>query len=90
MHGLFYGACLLLGIKIGNGFANHKISQHFFFFTKHFLLEKEPVLRKQNSFGKAFLFKKRFVLKEKQIGFLVWSYKQKIVACIYIMTESFK
>jgi len=30
-------------------------------------LEKEPVLRKQNSFGKAFLCKKRFVLKEKQI-----------------------
>ena len=54
MHGLFYGACLLLGIKIGNGFANHKISQHFFFFTK-----RKPVL------------------KEKQIGFLVWSYKHK-------------
>jgi hypothetical protein len=46
--------------------AETRLTQHFFFFTKHFLLEKEPVLRKQNSFGKAFLPKKRFVLKEKQ------------------------
>ena len=45
------------------------ISKHISSFTKHFLLEKEHVPRKQNSFGKAFLFKKRFVLKEKQKSF---------------------
>ena len=33
------------------------------------------MLRKSNnSFGKAFLFKKRFVLKEKKIGFRIFSY----------------
>ena len=57
------------------------LSKHFFFFTKHFLskertcAKKETLFAKQkaftekcyrNSFGKAFLSKKRFVLKEKQ------------------------
>ena len=45
------------------------ISKHISSFTKHFLLEKEPVLRKQNSFGKVIHFKKRFVRKEKQKSF---------------------
>ena len=57
------------------------LSKHFFFFTKHFLskertcAKKETLFAKQkafmekcyrSSFGKAFLSKKRFVLKEKQ------------------------
>ena len=57
------------------------LSKHFFFFTKHFLskertcAKKETLFAKQkaftekcyrSSFGKAFLFKKRFVLQEKQ------------------------
>ncbi|KAF5431953.1 putative membrane protein, partial [Candidatus Methanophagaceae archaeon] len=45
------------------------ISKHISSFTKHFLLEKEPVPRKQNSFGKVIHFKKRFVRKEKQKSF---------------------
>ena len=40
---------------------NHKITQHFFFFTK-----RKPVLKEKqqiSSFGKAFLFKKKFLVK---------------------------
>ena len=43
------------------------LSKHFFFFTKHFLSKERTCAKKDcNSFGKAFLSKKRFVLKEKQ------------------------
>jgi hypothetical protein len=38
----------------------------FSFSQNTFFLKKEPVLRKYSSFGKAFLSKKRFVLKEKK------------------------
>ena len=39
---------------------------HFFFFIKHFLSKERTCAKKEcNSFGKAFLSKKRFVLKEK-------------------------
>ncbi len=58
--------------------ANHKITQHynFSFLQNTFFLKKEPVLRKKYFFGKAFFSKEMFVLKEKQIGFLV-----KLFAC---------
>ena len=41
---------------------NHKITQHFFFFTK-----RKPVLKEKQicSFGKAFLSKKRFLVKSR-------------------------
>jgi uncharacterized membrane protein len=43
------------------------LSKLFFFFTKHFLSKERTCAKKDcNSFGKAFLSKKRFVLKEKQ------------------------
>jgi len=43
-------------------FYNHKITQHFFFFTK-----RKPVLKEKqiSSFGKAFLSKKRFLVKSR-------------------------
>jgi len=43
------------------------LSKHFFFFAKHFLSKERTCAKKEcNSFGKDFLSKKRFVLKEKQ------------------------
>jgi len=49
-------------------FITPQIAQHFFFFTKHFLSKERTCAKKEYvSFGKAFLPKKRFVLKEKQI-----------------------
>jgi len=49
-----------------------KLSSHFFFFTKHFLSKERTCAKKEYvSFGKAFLPKKRFVLKEKIIVSLV-------------------
>ena len=48
---------------------------HFFFFTKHFLSKERTCAKKEcNSFGKAFLSKKRFVLKEKNNGSEVRAY----------------
>jgi len=48
------------------------LSLHFFFFTKHFLSKERTCAKKEYvSFGKAFLPKKRFVLKEKIIVSLV-------------------
>jgi hypothetical protein len=49
--------------KVGSKMLTHKT---FSFSQNTFFLKKEPVLRKYSSFGKAFLSKKRFVLKEKQ------------------------
>ncbi len=45
---------------------NHKITQHFFFFTK-----RKPVLKEKQicSFGKAFLSKKRFIVKSRGFYF---------------------
>jgi hypothetical protein len=56
---------------------NHKITQHFFFFTK-----RKPVLKEKQicSFGKAFLSKKRFLVNSRGllIAICYWNdYKYK-------------
>ena len=45
-----------------SSFCNHKITQHFFFFRK-----RKPVLKEKQkcSFGKAFLFKKKFLVESR-------------------------
>jgi len=48
-------------------FYNHKITQHFFFFTKNVFASQKPLLKIQVSLVKLSFSKERFVLKEKQI-----------------------
>ena len=63
-----------------SSFYNHKITQHFFFFTK-----RKPVLKEKQicSFGKAFLSKKRFLVESRGylykifLLFLRWNNKIK-------------
>jgi hypothetical protein len=55
---------------------NHKITQHFFFFTK-----RKPVLKEKQicSFGKAFLSKKRFLEQICSFGKAFLSKKRFLV-----------
>ncbi|RJS70393.1 hypothetical protein CW714_07345 [Methanophagales archaeon] len=74
-----YYNVLLFGTQIYTDLRNtFSLSKNTFF------LKKEPVLRKYSSFGKAFLSKKRFVLKVKQISLVKLSFHEAFLINLFL------